>query len=114
VNIRGEEEFMFIRDGNLRKKLGMGRLFNADTGADGGAVTGADNGNGEGVGDGVQDKETGEKTFDDVLKDKKYQSEFDKRIAKAIETAKGNWEADYQTKIKEAKTETEKLATMKA
>lgn len=41
------------------------------------------------------------KSFDDMLKDKIYQSEFDKRIAKALETAKGKWEADYQVKVKE-------------
>ena len=29
--------------------------------------------------------------FDDILKDKDYQSEFDRRVAKAIETAKGKW-----------------------
>lgn len=105
---------MFINNSKLRKKLGMTRLLNADTGTDGGIGTGADNGNGEGVGDGAQEQKNGEKTFDDILKDKKYQSEFDKRVTKAIETAKGNWEADYQTKIEEAKTEAEKLAKMNA
>ena len=53
-------------------------------------------------------------SFDDILKDKKYQSEFDKRVAKALETAKGKWETDYQAKVEEAKTEAEKLAKMNA
>lgn len=32
-------------------------------------------------------------TFDEILEDKEYQSEFDKRVAKALETAKSKWEA---------------------
>ncbi|WP_051196050.1 DUF4355 domain-containing protein [Clostridium paraputrificum] len=105
---------MFIRNANLRKSLGMGRLLEADTGANGGSGTGADGGNGEGAGEGTQGQEGGDKSFDDVLKDKKYQSEFDKRVAKALETAKSKWETDYQAKIQEAKTEAEKLAKMNA
>lgn len=90
-------------------------LLEADSGAGNGASgTGADGGNGEGTGEGTQGQEGGEKSFDDVLKDKKYQSEFDKRVAKALETAKGKWEIDYQAKIEEAKTEAEKLAKMNA
>ena len=54
------------------------------------------------------------KTFDDILKDKTYQSEFDKRIAKSLETAKVKWEAESQKKIDDAKTEAEKLAKMNA
>lgn len=102
---------MFIRSANLRKSLGMGRLLEADTGANGGSGTGAD---GEGTGEGTQGQEGGDKSFDDVLKDKKYQSEFDKRVAKVLETAKSKWETDYQAKIQEAKTEAEKLAKMNA
>lgn len=104
---------MIIRNLNLRKGLGMGRLLEADNGANGGSGTGADGGNGEGTGEGTQGQE-GDKSFDDVLKDKKYQSEFDKRVAKALETAKGKWETDYQAKIEEAKTEAQKLAKMNA
>ena len=105
---------MFIRNVNLRKCLGMSRLLEANTGANGGSGTGADGGNGEGTGEGTQGQEGGDKSFDDVLKDKKYQSEFDKRVAKALETAKSKWETDYQAKIQEAKTEAEKLAKMNA
>ena len=32
-------------------------------------------------------------TFDEILEDKEYQSEFDKRVSKALETAKAKWEA---------------------
>lgn len=61
------------------------------------------------------DKGTGDtKTFDDILKDKAYQSEFDKRIAKSLETAKAKWDAEVQKKIDDAKTEAEKLAKMNA
>ena len=34
--------------------------------------------------------------FDDILSDKEYQSEFDRRVAKAIETAKAKWTDDKQ------------------
>lgn len=80
---------------------------------EGGGGTGADDGKGEGNGDG-KGSEGGEKSFDDVLKDKKYQSEFDKRIAKALETAKTKWETDKATELENAKTEAEKLAKMNA
>lgn len=85
-------------------------FFNADAGdGNGSAGTGTDNSNGEGTG------EQGEsKTFDDVLKDKSYQSEFDKRVAKALETAKGKWETEKATELENAKTEAEKLAKMNA
>ena len=42
-------------------------------------------------------------TFDDVLKgNKAYQSEFDKRIAKALETSKAKWEQEAIAKQNEA------------
>lgn len=49
-------------------------------------------------------------TFDEILKDKTYQSEFDKKVSKAIETAKIKWEKEAEMK----KTEAEKLAQMSA
>ena len=90
----------------------MARPFlNADGGAgNGGAGAEVEGGNGEGAeGDNSGEDDM---SFGDILKDKKYQSECDKRVAKALETAKGKWEADYQTKVEEAKTEAEKLAKM--
>lgn len=48
-------------------------------------------------------------TFDEILGDKEYQKEFDRRIAKAINTAKEKWEIDAEAK----RTEAEKLAQMK-
>lgn len=50
-------------------------------------------------------------TFDDVLNENKsYQSEFDKRIEKALKTARENWEVEVVEKQKEA----ERLAKMTA
>lgn len=99
--------------------FGLGQVsrpfLNSDSGAgSGGAGTGTDDSNGEGETDENQNSEGEDKSFDDILKDKKYQSEFDKRVAKALESAKGKWETDYQAKVEEAKTEAEKLAKMNA
>ena len=49
-------------------------------------------------------------SFDEILGDKTYQAEFDRRVQKALETAKTKWEAEEQTK----RTEAEKLAKMDA
>ena len=49
-------------------------------------------------------------TFDEILADKHYQSEFDKKVAKALETARTKWEQDAEVK----RTEAEKLAKMDA
>lgn len=73
-----------------------------DSGADGGNGGGA-GGEGDG-GDGNQEP----KSFDDVLKNKDYQAEFDRRVNKAIETAKSKWDALMDDKL----TEAEKMAKM--
>ena len=49
-------------------------------------------------------------SFDEILGDKTYQAEFDRRVQKALDTAKSKWEAEEQTK----RTEAEKLAKMDA
>ena len=49
-------------------------------------------------------------TFDEILADKHYQSEFDKKVSKALETAKTKWETEAEVK----RTEAEKLAKMDA
>ena len=56
---------------------------------------------------GVFSEET-EKTFEELLKIKKYQSEFDKKVSKALKTAKLKWELDYEKNHSNAKEE-EKL-----
>ena len=58
-------------------------------------------------------KETTEptlKTFDEMLKESNYQSEFDKKVAKALETAKAKWTKEEENK----RTEAENLAKMSA
>lgn len=51
-------------------------------------------------------------TFDDLLKDKAHQAEFDRRLSKALETARTKWAEESEARIAEAKTEAEKLAKM--
>lgn len=87
---------------------GAGDNGTADAGT-GDQGTGSQGGEGEQGKDGNQTP-----SFDDVLKDKSMQSEFDKRIAKALETAKGKWQTEQQKAIEDAKTEAEKLAKMNA
>lgn len=66
-----------------------------------------DNNDGQG-GDGQKNAKP---SFDDVLNsDKAYQSEFDRRVAKAQETTRQKCEADYKAQAAEA----EKLAKMNA
>lgn len=59
----------------------------------------------------------GEKlTFEQILEDKEYQAEFDRRLAKSNETAIKNsrekWEKEYLEKVEQEKSEAEKLAKM--
>lgn len=49
------------------------------------------------------------KTFDEMLKESNYQSEFDRKVQKSLETAKAKWEAEQEAK----QSEDEKLAKMK-
>ena len=97
--------------------FGLGEVsrpfLNADSG-DGNGSAGTGVNDGDGTTNTSQESGGEDKSFDDILKEKKYQAEFDKRVAKALETARGKWETDYQAKIEEAKTEAEKLAKMNA
>lgn len=52
------------------------------------------------------------KTFTKDEVDKLLQSESDKRVSKALETAKSKWEQEYQKKLEVEKSEAEKLAKM--
>jgi len=100
-----------IMNTKLLINLGLCRfepMLAPDTGVDGGTTETGETGTEE-TKEGKEDK-----NFDDVLKDKKYQSEFDKRVAKALETAKSKWETDKATELENAKTEAEKLAKMNA
>ena len=75
-------------------------LNNANTGANN-EPAGANNQNNTGTNNNPV-------TFDDFLKDGKNQAEFDKRVQKAINTAKTNWEELMNSE----KSEAEKLAKM--
>ena len=79
---------------------------------------GANEGNGSGTGSGKEPSggepekpegtEDKPKSFDDILKDSQYQAEFDRRVQKALGTAKEKWTALMDDKLSEA----EKLAKM--
>ena len=89
----------------MRKNKSFGlRIFNtmmlnADNGANGGGEE--TSGQGSDI-----------KTFDDVLANKEYQAEFDRRVAKALKTAQSNWQKDYESKLEAEKQEAKKLAEM--
>ena len=94
-------------------------MLATDTGVNGGvAYNGSVSTGTEGTagtdGTGEENKGNETKTFDDVLKDKSYQSELDKRVSKALETAKSKWETEKATELENAKTEAQKLAKMNA
>ena len=67
-----------------------------------------------GGGEGNPDPENEPIGFDDFLKDAKNQAEFDKRVNKAIETAKSKWDTEKAAELDNAKKEAEKLAKMNA
>lgn len=90
---------------NLTIKLPL--QFFAD-GAGAAEPGGASEPNGAGNQAGVQ--EPAPPSFDELLKNKDYQSEFDKRVNKALETARAKWDEQKKAEL----TEQEKLAKMKA
>lgn len=49
------------------------------------------------------------KTFDEMLKESTYQSDFDKKVQKSLDTARAKWESEQAEKQSEA----DKLAKMK-
>ncbi len=75
---------------------------NAMAGAQNVEMAGAENNQAQGQGT------TQTNGFDEFLKDSKNQAEFDRRVQKAIETAKANW----QEVMDNEKSEAEKLAKM--
>jgi len=84
----------------------------AGTGEGEGGGTGeSDNSNGtggEGAGTGEGQEPAKTKTFDDILKEGSFQAEFDRRVQKALGTAKEKWSALMDDKLSEA----EKLSKM--
>lgn len=111
--------------GNARCKMPMNLQFFAEPdGNGGGAGGGAGDAGGAAGGEGSEPggAGTGEggggnqgaQSFDDFLKNPANQSEFDKRVAKALETQKVKLTADINSQIENARTEAEKLAKMNA
>jgi len=94
---------------NLQLFAEPGDGAGADDGAGGGTegagagTSGDDAGADGGAGDSAKPK-----TFDEILKEGSYQAEFDRRIQKALGTAKDKWSALMDDKLSEA----EKLAKM--
>lgn len=104
-----KERKMFDTD----KKFWMLQLFSEGEGADGEGTGGAGEGGSEGSGEGSQGGEEKEPlSFNDFLKLEGNQAEFDRRVAKATETAikkaREQWELETNDKLSEA----EKLARM--
>lgn len=52
------------------------------------------------------------KTFEELLNDESYKSEYEKRLAQELASAKSKWEKDQQKKLDEAETEAQKMASM--
>ena len=104
--------------GNARCRIPMDlQFFAADDGGSGGAG-GSTSGDGgaagtEGAGTGSEGG-AAPQSFDDILKDPKYQAEFDRRVAKALDTNRTKMQAEIETKMQEARTEAEKMAKMNA
>ena len=78
------------------------------TGADQGEGGGAGNKPDEGSSGGADTRNKEPKSFDELLQNKDYQAEFDRRIQKALGTAKEKWTALMDDKLSEA----DKLAKM--
>ena len=90
----------------------MNLQFFAESGDGAGADQGEGGGTGnkpdEGSSDGVDTGNKEPKSFDDLLQNKDYQAEFDRRVQKALGTAKEKWTALMDDKLSEA----DKLAKM--
>lgn len=50
--------------------------------------------------------------FEELLKEKEFQSEFDRRVSRALETARGKWAREMEEKIVQVRTEAEQRAQM--
>lgn len=93
----------------MMKEWLKGPFLEADGASAGSAGTDA---SGETENEAAEEKE--KTSFDELLKDKDYQSEFDKRIAKALDTARGKWDAEQQARIEEEKRLSKLSAEQKA
>lgn len=89
---------------NLQFFAESGDTAGADQGEGGGAGNKPDEGSSDGADTGNKEP----KSFDDILQNKDYQAEFDRRVQKALGTAKEKWTALMDDKLSEA----DKLAKM--
>lgn len=84
------------RRSRQRMLSGYMMRYDGDDGAGGSGndegANGGDNGNPTGA-------EPKKQTFDDILSNKEYQAEFDRRVSKAIETAKTNWQNEQNSTL---------------
>lgn len=104
-----KEKQMKMNDELRRWRL---QLFAEGDGDGQGDGNGSGDGNGDSNGAGEGNKKDG--SFDDFLSDPKNQAEFDRRLAKALETQKAKLEDEYKQNVSSAKKEAEKLAKMNA
>ena len=51
-------------------------------------------------------------SFDQLMQNREFQSEFDRRVSRALETARGKWAQETKQKIERAREEAERLARM--
>jgi len=51
-------------------------------------------------------------SFDELMQNREFQSEFDRRVSRALETARGKWAQETERKIERACAEAERLARM--
>lgn len=99
-----------------RNMTGFAPKMNLQFFAESGDGAGADQGEGSGAESSTDEESTGgtdtggnePKSFDEILKDSRYQAEFDRRVQKALGTAKEKWTALMDDKLSEA----DKLAKM--
>ena len=54
----------------------------------------------------------GAQGFDALLKERDFQSEFDRRVSRALETARGKWMQETERRIEQARAEAEARARM--
>lgn len=61
----------------------------------------------------VSEKETSPaQDFDALLRERDFQSEFDRRVSRALETARGKWAQETERRIERARAEAEAMARM--
>lgn len=105
------------------KAMPMNLQFFAEGGADGAGGGGGASGDAgaagaEGGAAGAGDAGAGAgatpPSFDDFLKEPKNQAEFDRRVAKALETSRTKMQAEFEARMEAEKTEAEKMAKMSA